>query len=122
VGLTLTPNPPGSGPLLWILAAAAMSLGIGILWSLCRRLGWAILPGVMAAPVLLNLIDSGLQHPYPGHTLGTILGVCVVLIATVLWTRALGKVCGSGAPASGTPSPHRPNAGYTPEPLSADQP
>jgi hypothetical protein len=116
VGLTLAPNPAGSGSMLWIWAGAGVSLGIGILWSLCRRLGWAILPGVMAAPVLLSLISNGLQTPYPGHTLGTILGLGAVLLATGIWTRAL-----RDRPTSGAPSRHPSSLGYTPEPLSDEQ-
>jgi len=88
-GLTLAPNPPGAGWAIWLGAGVGLSVGVGILWILCRRLGWAILPGVMATPILLNLVTTGVQHPYPGHALGAVLGVAAVLTATGFWARAL---------------------------------
>jgi len=89
IGLTLASNSPGSNWLVWVISAAGLAACIGLLWLLCRKLGWAILPGVMAAPILLGLVDTALRHPFPGNALGAVLGMAAVVAAMHLWTRAL---------------------------------
>ena len=89
IGLTVASNPHGASWLIWAGGAAGLAAGIGLLWVLCRRLGWAILPGVVAAPVLLGIVEATLRHPYPGHTLGAVFGMAGVVAAMHLWTRAL---------------------------------
>ncbi len=89
VGLTLASNSPGASWLVWVGSAALLAACIGFLWGLCRKLGWAILPGVMAAPVLLGMVETALRHPYPGNTLGAVFGMAGVVAAMHLWTRAL---------------------------------
>jgi hypothetical protein len=88
-GLTLASNPAGVSWLVWIGRAAMLAACIGVLWGLCRKLGWAILPGVMAAPILLGMVETALKHPYPGNTLGAVFGMLGVVAAMHLWTRAL---------------------------------
>jgi len=88
-GLAMIPNPPGASWLAWIGGAIGMAAGFGILWRLCRRLGWAILPGVVAAPVLLGVAETALKQPFPGNTLGAVFALAAVAASTHLWTRAL---------------------------------
>jgi membrane protease YdiL (CAAX protease family) len=89
VGLTLASNPPGASWMIWVGGALGIAVGIGLLWTLCRRVGWAVLPGVVAAPVLLGVVETALRHPFPGHTLGAVLALAGVAGAMHLWTRAL---------------------------------
>ena len=89
IGLTMASNPVGSSWLIWVGGAAGIAACIGLLWTLCRRLGWAILPGVMAAPILLDVVEAAFRNPYPGHTLGAAFAGAGVIAAMHLWTRAL---------------------------------
>ncbi|MGD2122505.1 MAG: type II CAAX endopeptidase family protein [Gemmatimonadota bacterium] len=89
VGLTLASNPPGTGWYFWIGTGAAISLGIGLFWVLCRRLGWAILPGAAAVPVLLGLLETAMRNPFPGSWVGAAMGAFAVAMGTTRWTKAL---------------------------------
>jgi len=89
IGLTLASNSPGASWLVWVGSAAVLAACIGFLWVLCRKLGWAILPGVIAAPVLLGMVETTLRHPFPGTTLGAVFGMAGVVAAMHLWTRTL---------------------------------
>ncbi len=89
VGLTLASNPPGASWMIWVGGALGIAVGIGLLWTLCRQVGWAILPGVVAAPVLLGVVETALRHPFPGNTLGAVLALAGVAGAMHIWTRAL---------------------------------
>ena len=88
-GLTLASNPPGGSWLIWAGGAVGIAACILLLWTLCRRMGWAILPWAMAAPVLLGVAETALMHPFPGNTLGAVLGLGGVAAAAHFWTRAL---------------------------------
>jgi len=88
-GLTLASNPPGADWLFWVGTAVGIAAFIGLLWALCRRLGWAILPGVVAAPVLLGVVETALRGPFPGNTMGAVFGFVGVVAAMHFWTRAL---------------------------------
>jgi hypothetical protein len=88
-GLVMTPNPPGASWLAWIGGALGIAAGFGILWAMCRRLGWAILPGVVAAPVLLGVVETALRHPFPGNTLGAAFALAAVATSARFWTRSL---------------------------------
>jgi hypothetical protein len=88
-GLTLASNPPGTGWFFWVGTGAATAVGIGLFWILCRRLGWAILPGAAAIPVLLGLLETAMRNPFPGSWLGAVVGAVAVAAGTALWTKAL---------------------------------
>jgi hypothetical protein len=103
IGLTAAPNPPGNPWWLWIGSAAGVSTGVLVLLFLCRRLGWAILPGAVAAPVLLGSLGTMIQAPHPGSLFGSVLGVVAVGAALYYWTRALSGRAGE------SPSPSRGN-------------
>jgi len=89
VGLTAAPNPPGSSWLIWVGIALAVGGGIALLWLLCRTLGWAILPGVVAAPLLLNHWELLQARPFLGSGVGSIMGIMAVLVVVRYWTKAL---------------------------------
>jgi hypothetical protein len=89
VGLTVASNPPGTDWYFWVGSGVAIAVGISILLVLCRRLGWAILPGAAAIPVLLGLVETAARNPFPGSVLGAILGAAAVAALTGRWTRAL---------------------------------
>jgi len=89
VGLALTSNPPGSAWIVWVGGAAGFAVAIGLLWVLCRRLGWAILPGVVAAPALLGLSEAALSQPFPGSSMGALFGLVGIVVAMHFWTRAV---------------------------------
>jgi hypothetical protein len=89
IGLTTAPNTQGTPVWLWIASGAGIAGGVWGLSLLCRRLGWAIVPGAMAAPVLLGVLENGLQAPHPGSSFGTALAVVGVGAALLIWTRSL---------------------------------
>jgi len=89
IGLTLASDSPGSSRLTWIGQAAGMAVSLRILWALCRRWGWSILPGAMAAPVLLNALETAMAQPFPGSATGALVGAGVVILAAHRWTRTL---------------------------------
>jgi membrane protease YdiL (CAAX protease family) len=89
MGLAGAPNPPGTGWFVWVGGAVGVGVGIFLLWLLCRRLGWAILPGVVAAPALLELVELVKVRPYVGSGIGGIMGMVGVIIVVRYWTKAL---------------------------------
>jgi hypothetical protein len=91
IGLTLAPNPNGASWWIWIGGGLAIGTSIGVLWILCRRIGWAILPGLITAIVILGEVETALSHPFPGHTLGSGLGIVAVFALAVFWTRSFKK-------------------------------
>jgi len=89
MGLVISPNPPGSSWVVWGGIGLASAAGIGLIGALCMRLGWAILPGLVAAPTLLEQVEVILLRPFPGSILGAVLGMGLVAVAMRYWTRAL---------------------------------
>jgi hypothetical protein len=89
VGLAISSNPPGAGWFSWIGGAVSVAAAIGVLWGLCRRLGWAILPGAASAPVFLDLAETILRNPFPGSILGATLGIAGVVVVMNRWARAV---------------------------------
>ncbi|MCK5651635.1 MAG: hypothetical protein KAJ42_09670, partial [Gemmatimonadetes bacterium] len=57
VGLVISPNPPGSSWVVWGGIGLAAAAGIGLIGALCMKLGWAVLPGLVAAPTLLEQVE-----------------------------------------------------------------
>ena len=91
LGLTLAPNPNGGSWVVWGIVSLAIGLGAGGLWLLCRRFGWAVLPGMMATVVILGELESALSHPFPGHTPGALVGMAGVAAMAFYWTRDFGN-------------------------------
>lgn len=91
VGLTLAPNHPGMSWLAWAGAGLAGAAGIGLVALAVARLGWAVAPGLVAAPVLLEEVETLLTRPFPGSVSGALLGLVLVAGAMILWTRVLEK-------------------------------
>jgi hypothetical protein len=89
VGLTLAPNPPGTGWSFWVGTGAALAAGIGVFWALCRRLGRAILPAAASVPVFLGLVETAMRNPFPGSLLGAVVGAAALVVGTVGWTKTL---------------------------------
>ena len=89
LGLTMSPNPPGSSWGVWVALGLAAAVGIGLAGFLTMKLGWAILPGLIAAPTLLEQLEAALLRPFPGSMMGAALGLCLAVAATIYWTRAL---------------------------------
>ncbi len=91
IGLTLAPNPNGGSWLMWVVVSLAIGTGVGGLWVLCRRIGWAILPGIISVLVISGEAEAALNHPFPGHTVGAVLGILGVTALTFFWTRSIGE-------------------------------
>jgi hypothetical protein len=89
VGLTFSPNTPGSSWGVWAVVGLSIAVGIGLAGVLCVKLGWAILPGLMAAPTILDQLEIILIRPFPGSVAGAVLSLVLVGAAMILWTRAL---------------------------------
>ena len=89
VGLTVAPNPPGSSWLIWIGVALAVGVGVALLWLLCRTLGWAILPGVVGVPILMEHWELLQMRPFLGSGVGGVMGILAVLVVVRYWTKAL---------------------------------
>jgi len=89
VGLTLSPNTPGSSWATWGVGGLAIAAGIGLVGFLCMKLGWAILPGLMAAPTILDQVEIILARPFLGSVAGAVLALVLVATAMTFWTRAL---------------------------------
>jgi hypothetical protein len=89
VGFTLGSGTFGESWVAWSVGAATMSIGIWLIGVLCRHLGWAILPGVIAGPVLLGIVETAFRQPFPGNTAGAVLGLVGIFVVARVWTRAL---------------------------------
>jgi hypothetical protein len=89
LGLTIAPNPPGSSWAMWGAVGVAVAAGIGLVGFLCGKLGWAILPGLIAAPTILEQVEVVLIRPFPGSIPGAVLGLALVAAAMTYWTRVL---------------------------------
>jgi hypothetical protein len=89
IGFTVAPNPPGSPWLVWVGTAFGVGVGVLLLSLICRRLGWAVLPGLVAAPALLELLGFLRRPAFVGARMGGVLGVIALLVVVRLWTRAL---------------------------------
>jgi membrane protease YdiL (CAAX protease family) len=89
LGLTLSPTSPGSSWAVWGAVGFLFAGGIGLVGFLCLRFGWAILPGLMAAPILLEQVEVILARPFPGSVFGGVFGLILVAAAMTYWTRAL---------------------------------
>jgi membrane protease YdiL (CAAX protease family) len=90
-GLALAPNQAGAPWLIWIGAGFAVALGLVAVRVLCERLGWALLPGILAGPVLLDQAGVLLVRPFPGSAPGALLASVLVVGAAVIWGRALAR-------------------------------
>jgi hypothetical protein len=95
LGLTGASNPPGTPWMFWIGSGLGMALAVALLWALCRRWGWAILPGVIAAPAILELLELLTLQPHLGWSAGGFLGMIGILMVVRIWTRALQGPMGS---------------------------
>ena len=105
VGLVLSPNPPGSSWVVWGALGLVSAVGVGLIGALCMRLGWAILPGLVAAPTFLEQIEVVFLRPFPGSLFGAVLCMALVAVALSYWTRALqepGSVPEVGATGTGS--------------------
>lgn len=91
LGLTFAPNPPGSSWGVWGVLGLVVAGGIGLVGFLCVKLGWAILPGLLAASTMMEQVEVILLRPFPGSVAGAALGLVLVVAAMVYWTRALQK-------------------------------
>ena len=89
VGLLLSPNATGSSWLVWGCMGLAAAVGIGLIGVLCLKLGWAIVPGLVAAEIFLEQVEAILLRPFPGSLSGAVLGIGLVAVAVYFWTRAL---------------------------------
>lgn len=89
IGLTLAPNPNGGSWWIWIVGSLATGTGVGALWMVCRKIGWAILPGIISVIVIAGEAENALRRPFPGHTMGALLGILGVSALTFFWTRSL---------------------------------
>ncbi len=110
VAFTLSSGPFGGGWVSWGLGASGLAAGIWLAWILCRLWGWAILPGVMAGPVLLGILETAIKRPFPGHTLGAVFSLAGVALITVVWSRALR---GASEPGRFPRDPHRDQAMFS---------
>jgi membrane protease YdiL (CAAX protease family) len=107
VGLTLAPNHPGMSWLAWAGTGLAGAAGIGLVALAVARLGWAVAPGLVAAPVLLEEVETVLTRPFSGSAAGALLGLVLMTGAMVLWTRVLerrGSVRREGGTEEGPPA------------------
>jgi membrane protease YdiL (CAAX protease family) len=98
IGLILAPDPFGASRLQWMAGAGVIGISIVGFWVLCRAWGWALAPGVMAAPAFLRLVETTLQRPFPGHTPGAALGMLAAVVVVIIWARALEARGGEPAP------------------------
>jgi hypothetical protein len=89
LGLTGASNPPGTPWMAWIGTGVGVAAAVTLLWFLCRKWGWAILPGVVAAPTILALLKLMTLQPHPGCSTGAALGLLGLLVVVRIWTRAL---------------------------------
>jgi len=90
-GLALAPNDPGTPWLVWLAAGMGMAAAAGLAWFLCERLGWALLPGLMAGPILLDQAETLLLRPFPGSLLGALVAIGLLVAAASFWSRALAR-------------------------------
>jgi membrane protease YdiL (CAAX protease family) len=89
LGLTGASNTPGTPWILWICSGLGIATAVALLWVVCRRWGWAILPGVIAASAILQLLELLTLQPHLGWSSGGFLGLIGILIVVRVWTMAL---------------------------------
>jgi membrane protease YdiL (CAAX protease family) len=90
-GLALAPNSPGTPWLAWLAVGVAVAAGLVLARWLCHRLGWALLPGMVAGTLLMGQAGILLARPSPGSAAGAALATGLVLAAAGLWARALAR-------------------------------
>jgi hypothetical protein len=75
--------------MLWVGGGLGMALAVALLWVLCRRWGWAILPGVIGASSILELLKLLTLQPHLGWSVGGFLGLVGIFLVVRIWTNAL---------------------------------
>lgn len=81
----------GAGPSMgaWLASGAGWSGVVAGAFLLVLRAGRAVVPGLVAVPILLGEVTALLTPGYPGARAGAVLASLVVLAVAALWTRAL---------------------------------
>jgi hypothetical protein len=110
LGLVLAPNPPDSPWIAWIAGATGMGAAVGAFWAACNRWGWSLVPGAVMAIVWTSGMETLLSRPFPGASLGSGLGMVVVLFLVMTWSRSLESGHLLGKP------PGQRSAGFEPSP------
>ncbi len=90
-GLALAPNEPGTPWLVWMGVGLAAAAGVVLARLLCERLGWSLLPGLVAGLLLLDQAEALLMRPFPGSAPGAILAIGLTVSAASIWARALAR-------------------------------
>ncbi len=89
MGLALAPHGVETGWPLWIAGAVAAAVALWLLWLLTRRLGWPVVPGIVAAGALMHETEVVRERAYPGSATGGILALGLIAVALLLWARTL---------------------------------
>ena len=100
-GLALAPNSPGTPWLVWIGVGMVMAAGVLVARGLCERLGWALLPGLVAGLFLLDQVETLLLRPSPGSAVGALLAMVLLPAAAGIWAKVLARP----GPATSRPPP-----------------
>jgi membrane protease YdiL (CAAX protease family) len=90
-GLSVAPNDPGTPWLGWMGVGLVMAAGIVAARALCERLGWAVLPGLLAGILLPAQVETLLLRPIPGSAMGALLAMASMTVAAVIWARTLAR-------------------------------
>ncbi len=90
-GLALAPNEPGTPWLVWMGVGLAAAAGVVLARILCERLGWSLLPGLVAGLLLLDQAEALLMRPFPGSAPGALLAIGLTVSAASIWARALAR-------------------------------
>lgn len=87
---------PTSGT--WIVAGLGLALLLGVVHFACARWGLALVPGLVAVPLLMGAGIRAWIAPEPGSRVGALLTLVVVAGGASLWARVLARPSGEEAP------------------------
>jgi len=87
---------PTSGT--WIVAGLGLALLLGVVHFACARWGLALVPGLVAVPLLMGAGIRAWIAPEPGSRVGALLTLVVVAGGAWLWARVLARPSGEEAP------------------------
>lgn len=78
----------------WLIGGFAAALALGLAYYFVFRLDTAAIPATAAALGGLGIIREMVLSAYPGALAGNLIGLTLILLASVLWIRALHQRAG----------------------------